>query len=172
MITPKLKILYPQRSLTLSPRLQQRDMRNLVRYLLIIAFLCLISGCALLPQRQHRPPEVQSGETQLTPSPVAHHPWWNPFRALNFKFPFFHHHQTAPRAEVLLRVGTVRTVSQDGTYVIIELDPGTYIPPGRNLFVTDPTGEIARLRSAESNYQYFTADVLSGQPLPGQIVQQ
>jgi len=147
-------------------------MRGFVRNLLVLASLGLINGCALFSHSLHRTPGDQPTENQLLPSPAHHHPWWNPFGALNFKLPFFHHHQTPPRAEALQRVGTVRTVSQDGTYVIIELDPGTYVPPNRNLFVTNPSGETARLRSAESNFQYFTADVLSGQPLPGQIVQQ
>jgi hypothetical protein len=115
------------------------------------------------------------GEQGIYPqhSPAQRHHFWRIlFRPFSLGCSLFHHHQSPPAAQALQRIGIIRTISQDGSYVIVELDPGIFLPPGRTLFVTTQNGETARLRSAESQPPYFNADVESGQPEPGQVVQQ
>jgi hypothetical protein len=63
-------------------------------------------------------------------------------------------------------------VAHDGSFVIIELDPGVMIPPGRDLLVIPSEGSPIHLRAAENQPPYFIADVENGHPSPGQIVQQ
>ena len=41
-----------------------------------------------------------------------------------------------PKAIALLTVGTIRTISNDGSYVIAELEPGIMVTTGASLLVT------------------------------------
>jgi len=66
----------------------------------------------------------------------------------------------------------IRTLSRDGTYVIVELEPGAMTHVGRDLFVTGAGGEPIRLRVAEIQPPYFIADIRSGQPGVGDLVQE
>jgi hypothetical protein len=72
----------------------------------------------------------------------------------------------------LRRIGIVRTLSQDGTYVIVELEPGVLVTPGTELFVTATGGEPARLKVSDLQPPYFAADIVSGTPEPGDPVRQ
>ncbi len=119
----------------------------------------IICGCALLPHRKHATP------LPSTPPIMAKGGWY-----LSLRFPFLHRRQPPPRAQALQRVGIIRTLSDDGSFVIIELEPGILVPPGRELIVTAGAGVPARLRAAEYQPPYFIADIKSGHPLPGQIV--
>jgi hypothetical protein len=84
---------------------------------------------------------------------------------------FFHHKAPPPpRAQALERVGIIRSLSADGSFVIIELEPGVVIAPGRALIVTAGEGAPIKLLSAESQPPYFIADIQEGQPKPGQTV--
>lgn len=138
----------------------------MARILRLITLLCLLSqlaGCSLLPHREH----LTSARTQAVaqiPHPQSGG-WY-----LSLRFPFLHHRPPPPRAQALRRVGVIRTLSADGTFVIIELEPGVMVSPGWDLVVTEGPGYPARLRSAESHPPYFIADVKSGQPVPGQAV--
>lgn len=78
------------------------------------------------------------------------------------------------RAQALRRIGTVRTLSNDGSYVIVELDPGILVSQGTPLIITatKADGETAKLKVAEVQFPYFVADVESGLPSPGDLVQQ
>lgn len=71
-----------------------------------------------------------------------------------------------------MRIGTVRTLSNDGTYVIVELEPGMPVSPGNELLIPATGGEPIRLKVSEIQHPYFVADVLSGNPSPGDPVQQ
>ena len=75
-----------------------------------------------------------------------------------------------PKAQVLRRVGIIRTLSNDGSYVIVELEPGVMVSAGAALLVTATGGEPARLRTAEVQPPYFVADIESGNPQPGDPV--
>ena len=121
------------------------------------------------PKKQHSQ-NSQSPEGE-TPSPPPHSSR-NLFPFFSFGLPFSHHSQSPPRAQAVQNVGTIRTVADDGSYVLIELEPGVSVPPGRNLFVTGATGGTIQLKSAETENSYFIADVQSGHPSVGQIVQQ
>jgi hypothetical protein len=129
------------------------------RFLLISGVLLFLTGCALLPHHKHDAAVPAS-------QPIRAKGGWY----LSLRFPFLHHTQPPPRAQALQRVGVIRTLSGDGSFVIIELEPGVLIPPGRDLVVTAGAGEPARLRAAENQPPYFIADIKSGHPLPGQIV--
>ena len=77
-----------------------------------------------------------------------------------------------PKAQPLRQVGTVRTLANDGSYVIAELEPGTMVAPGMELMVTATGGNPARLKVAEIQSPYFVADILSGHPEQGDRIQQ
>ena len=71
-----------------------------------------------------------------------------------------------------MRVGTVRTVSKDGSYVIAELDPGMMVATGNFILVTETGGEPARLKVAEITPPFFVADIEQGSPQPGDPLRQ
>lgn len=139
------------------------------RPLLILGLLFLHTGCVhFLPHQTSVTPLSNFPSEQSTPSPPKKP--WHLLPHLSLNLPFFHHKQPPPRAEALQRVGIIRTLSADGSFVIIELEPGIMIPTGQDLIVTAGSGEPIRLRAAESQPPYFIADIKSGQPSPGQTV--
>ena len=69
-------------------------------------------------------------------------------------------------------MGTVTTVSNDGSYVIVELKTGVMVAPGATLLITATGGEPARLKVAEFELPYFVADIASGHPSAGDPVMQ
>jgi hypothetical protein len=75
-----------------------------------------------------------------------------------------------PRAESLRDVGTIRSVSQDGGYAIIELSPGAAVTTGAKLIVAGPDGETIRLKAGEVSYPCCVADIEEGHPSPGDAV--
>lgn len=77
-----------------------------------------------------------------------------------------------PKAVALLTVGTVRTISNDGTYVIAELEPGVMVATGNSLLVTANGTEAARLKVAEITPPYFVADIEHGHPEPNDLLRQ
>ncbi len=77
-----------------------------------------------------------------------------------------------PKAVPLRHVGTVRTLSNDGSYVIAELEAGIMVATGMELLVTATGGAPARLKVAEIQPPYFVADILSGHPEQGDRIQQ
>ena len=145
------------------------------------------SGCALLhrttaadkPSSGNRPPEVVAGTASSTtrPQPAVSTkkgllPCFpsipNPFANLHP----FRRTPPPPKAQAPIRVGIIRTLSNDGNYVIVELEPGMLVAPGRNLFVTGAGGEPVHLRAAEVHPPYFVADILGGHPALGSVVQE
>lgn len=76
-----------------------------------------------------------------------------------------------PKAEPLRRTGVIRTLSNDGSYVIVELEPGVMVTTGTELMITRSGGAVARLKVAEMQTPYFVADVITGTPAPGDVVQ-
>jgi hypothetical protein len=77
-----------------------------------------------------------------------------------------------PKALALKRIGTIRALSHDGSYVIIELEPGVLVTTGSELLVTGAVGGPAHLRVSELQPPFFIADIITGNPAPNQIVQQ
>ncbi len=77
-----------------------------------------------------------------------------------------------PKAVPLRHIGTVRTLANDGSYVIAELEPGIMVATGMELLVTAMGGDPARLKVAEIQPPYFVADILSGHPEQGDRIQQ
>jgi hypothetical protein len=66
----------------------------------------------------------------------------------------------------------VRTLSNDGSYVIVELEPGMMVQAGMDLVITATGGAPARLRVSEIQPPYFIADLKGGKAEPGDPVQQ
>jgi hypothetical protein len=87
-------------------------------------------------------------------------------------FHLFSHKSPPPKAVALRRMGTIRTLSQDGSYVIVELEPGVLVAPGNELLVTGTGSEPARLKVGDVQPPYFAADIVSGNPKPGDPVKQ
>ena len=142
--------------------------------LLLVGLLWIsLSGCSLrnspAPSRHptaEAPVEAHPETPSAPSSPLA---WLS--SALG-KIPLFHRQPAPPKALGLQRIGTVRTLSNDGTYVIVELEPGMPVSPGNDLLITATGGEPARLKVSEVQAPYFVADVVSGHPSPGDPVQQ
>ncbi len=88
---------------------------------------------------------------------------WNPF-----------HRKKSPPPKALAprRVGMIRTLSNDGSYVIVELEPGVSVSVGNSLFVTKGGGDMDRLKVTEIQPPFFVADVQGGNPGPGDLVEQ
>lgn len=136
------------------------------RELVLLALSSVPSGCAFLPH--HSTPVHAATSHASTPS-SSKKPW-HLLPHFSLGLPFFHHKPPPPRAQALQRVGVIRTVSEDGTFVIIQLEPCTMIPPGRDLIVTAAVGEPIHLQAAESQPPYFIADIKNGHPRAGQTV--
>lgn len=83
-----------------------------------------------------------------------------------------HRKQTPPppKAGIVREVGSIRSVSEDGTYAIIELAPGTTLAPGASLLATGPKGGTVRMKAGEISYPCCVADIEEGQPSPGDVV--
>ena len=123
------------------------------------------SGCALLSKSRTIPPQAQPPQPAQAGKPS---PGW--FQRLTH--PFGLPKPPPPRAVPLRRIGTVRTLSKDGSYVIIELEPGIMVQTGMDLVITATGGEPARLRVGELQPPYFIADLKGGKAEPGDPVQQ
>ena len=129
------------------------------------------SGCALLSKSRTIPPQAQAQAQAQPPQPaqtVKPSPGW--FQRLTH--PFGLPKPPPPRAVPLRRIGTVRTLSKDGSYVIIELEPGVMVQTGMDLVITATGGEPARLRVSELQPPFFIADLKGGKAEPGDPVQQ
>ena len=88
-------------------------------------------------------------------------------------FHLFPPHKTPPpKALALKRIGTIRTLSNDGSYVIVELEPGVLVTSGSELLVTGAAGGPAHLKVSELQPPYFIADIIDGNPTLNQTVQQ
>jgi hypothetical protein len=70
----------------------------------------------------------------------------------------------------LLEVGTIRSVSNDSSYVIVELAPGTLVRTGDTLIVTSKEHPVSRLKVAEVQPPCFAAEVEEGSVSTGDIV--
>lgn len=77
-----------------------------------------------------------------------------------------------PKAIALLTVGTIRNISNDGSYVIAELEPGITVAAGSSLLVTANGEETAHLKVAEITSPYFVAEIVTGHPEPGDFLRQ
>lgn len=133
----------------------------------LLLLVLVLTGCFLPRVRTIVPNTPVQAATPQKPKPPSRH--WH-FPNLLLGLPFFHHKPPPPRAQALQRVGVIKTISADGSYVIIELEPGVMIPSGRDLVVLEGKEEAARLHSAENQPPFFIADIKSGQPSPGQVV--
>jgi hypothetical protein len=141
------------------------------RYLILLSSLPLTVGCAHLHSSKEKPPASSvSSDGAL---PVARdkgffyyitHPLAN--------FRLFPHKSFPPKAVALRKVGTVKTISKDGSFVIVELEAGVMVTPGSELLVTATGGEPAHLRVSDVKYPYFAADIVSGNPEPNDPVKE
>lgn len=84
----------------------------------------------------------------------------------------FSHKPAPPKAVPLRNIGTIRTLSKDRSYVIVELEPGVLIAPGTELLVIGAGGKPAHLKASDIQPPYFIADIVTGNPEPGDPVQQ
>ncbi len=139
---------------------------NRFRAFALLAMFAFQLGCAILPHKGTSP----------SPRPIPGPTLANPKKSWHFVplflsgLPFFHHKPPPPKAQALQRVGVIRTVSANGSFVIIRLEPCMMIPPGRELIVTAGAGDPIHLQAAESQPPYFIADIKSGHPAAGQTV--
>ena len=127
--------------------------------LLLLACILFCCSCMHLPRPSVNSPVQQSNKVSLAwlSSPFALlHPFASP--------------PLPPKAVALLTVGTVRTISNDGTYVIAELEPGVMVATGNSLLVTANGMETARLNVAEITPPYFVADIEHGHPEPHDLL--
>jgi hypothetical protein len=136
--------------------------------LLLLCSLFFLEGCAFLhsTKREHPATGHPSGEQvnpARKPSPGGF------FSRIFHRSP---RQPPPPKATALRRIGTVTTVSNDGSYVIVELAAGMTVGTGASLLITATGGEPARLKVAELELPYFVADIESGHPSPGDPVMQ
>lgn len=136
--------------------------------LLLLCSLFFLEGCAFLHlTKKGHPATLTSSGEQVNPAGKA--------APGGFFSRIFHRsprQPLPPKATALKRVGTVTTVSNDGSYVIVELAAGMTVGAGAPLLITATGGEPARLKVAELEFPYFVADIESGHPSPGDPVMQ
>lgn len=138
---------------------------------LMIPGLFFTEGCALLPHQGKTsnptpPPNVTT--TTLGAKPETKRGFLDVLI-----HPFAGRHRIPQKkAQPLRQVGTVRTLSNDGSYVIVESEPGTMVTAGAELLITATGSQPARLKVAEIQTPYFVADIVAGHPEPGDRVQQ
>lgn len=142
--------------------------------LLAVAGLLLETGCTVrsIQQAPSRTASAQADPRMATPSATP--PKQGLLQRLGKTFGGIHlfpKKKLPPKAEPLRRTGVIRTLSNDGSYVIVELEPGVMVTTGTELMITRSGGAVARLKVAEMQTPYFVADVISGTPAPGDVVQ-
>lgn len=142
--------------------------------LLATAVLPLETGCTNLntPKAPSRTAAAQADPRK--PAAATTGPKQGFFHRLGKAFAEIHlfpKKKLPPKAEPLRRTGVIRTLSNDGSYVIVELEPGVMVSTGTELMITRSGGTVARLKVAEMQTPYFVADVISGTPAPGDVVQ-
>jgi len=136
----------------------------------------ILPGCSILPKKaapsetKHDPP--QTSQQVAKPGSVQGKGFFHQLHGLLVSIHPFRHKPVPPKALGLRRIGTVRTLSNDGSYVIVELEPGTLVAPDSKLVITATGAAPATLRVSEIRPPYFVADVESGHPEPGDRVQQ
>lgn len=135
--------------------------------------LVLLLAAGMTPGCAHRHPESRPAAATGTPGNQAGTKAF-PAGFLGRLIPRFggKKQPPPPRATALRRVGTVKSLSNDGSYAIVELEPGVMVREGTELYVTATGGAPARLRAAESQPPYFLADIVAGRVEPGDPVQQ
>jgi hypothetical protein len=139
---------------------------NIPGALTLLLIAALSTGCA----NRHHPAQIDEASASTGSSVTAKA---GPLGFLGRLLPRLGAQKTPPppKATALIRVGTVKSLSVDGTYAIIKLEPGVLVQGGTELFVTATGTEPARLRAAESRPPYFLADILAGKVEPGDPVQ-
>ena len=112
--------------------------------------------------------------TETLPTPATPNGKPSFLRAMSHPWEILHFKPRSdpPRALELREIGVIRSISHDGTYVLVELDPGVAVTSGSDLVVLHGSGGESRLRVAEMRPPFFVADLLSGQPAPGDHVRQ
>lgn len=125
--------------------------------LLLVAAFCSSQGCSLT--------KTSNGAANLAKGAV--HGILHPTSLLPHSKPT---PPPPPKAGILREAGTIRSVSEDGGYVIVELAPGTSLTPGATLIAAGTDGGTVRLKTGEISYPCCVADIEEGHPSPGDIV--
>lgn len=133
--------------------------------LMLLTALLFLGGCSLLPVKRTPAPPAQQPPVPTSGKQATG--WF--FRLTH---PFGAPKPPPPKAQPLRRVGTVRTLSNDGSYVIVELEPGVMVQTGTDLVITATGGETTHLRVGEIQPPYFIADLKGGRAEPGDPVRQ
>jgi hypothetical protein len=75
-----------------------------------------------------------------------------------------------PKASILLETGTIRQVSADGSYAIIELTPGVLVSPGEILIAPSADHSLARVKVTEVQPPCFAVEIIEGSVTTGDRV--
>ncbi len=142
----------------------------------------LLNGCILYNSKNQtrpakgdplpKPAQTIANSAELYPSPKKSgllHLITHPLEGVHLFPP---RKAPPPKALALKRIGTIRALSHDGSYVIIELEPGVLVTTGSELLVTAAVGGPAHLRVSELQPPFFIADIITGNPARNQIVHQ
>jgi hypothetical protein len=140
------------------------------RYVLLtVAALLGLEACSVLPHisqaSKPKAPATASAAGAATPAPSPKSSRWPPWKIFARK-----QIPTPPKAAPLLEVGTIRSISRDESYVIVELTPGTLVRSGETLLVTSKDHPVSRLKVAEVQPPCFAAEVEQGTVSPGDTV--
>lgn len=139
--------------------------------LLMATTLLGLQACSVLSSLHQtskpRGPATAAGAPSPAPYPTRPptHSCWPPWN-------IFAQKQTPPppKAAPLREVGTIRSISRDESYAIVEMTPGTLVSPGETLLVTSTDHPISRLKVAEVQPPCFAAEVEQGTVCQGDTV--
>jgi len=133
--------------------------------MLMVALLCITSCATHAPRTPSvSPTGTQSSQTTNT-SKLQAGPFWAPWRIFSSKKT-----PPPPKAFALQEVGTIQSVSADGSYVIVQLAAGTLVHTGDTLIITSKDHAPSRLKAAEVQPPCFAAEVEEGAVATGEIV--
>ena len=148
---------------------------SMIRFILVLGLFVII-GCAQIKIGDRiKDQNHQAGQPANRPSPSATQ---GPIYRLTHPADFFHlfarkeQPQNPKRAVALITVGVIRTISNDGSYVIAELEPGIMVTTGSSLLVTSNGEDSTHLKVAEITPPYFVAEIEHGHPEPGDLLKQ
>jgi hypothetical protein len=151
----------------------------MIRIVLILSLFVLIgcAGCTQLKNGDRGRTKDQNHQATQPATKPSKSATQGLIDRLTHPSDFFHHFareqpQQPKRAVALLTVGIIRTISNDGSYVIAELEPGIMVATGSSLLVTGNNEEPLRLKVAEITPPYFVAEIEHGHPEPGDLLKQ
>jgi hypothetical protein len=132
-----------------------------IRFLALATASLAVAGCLFPSQGPAHPARIKSLPPAATTVKDTPRPW----------IPFLRKpKKTAPRASMLLETGTVRQVSPEGSFAIVDLAPGVSVSAGEILLATAVGHAPSKVRVTEVQPPCFAVEITEGTLSPRDIL--